>query len=204
LTRDEGGIMKAVLTGVTVVAVLALASVANTQVRDLITGAQIRDGTIRSRDVGDYSLQRQDLARPLVAELRGRPGPPGPAGPAGPRGERGETGAAGPPGPAGAQGPPGAAGPTAPSAVSGYVVHGGSVVTVGAGQVGTGRSTCPAGKVAVGGGPQVSPVAADFVLLESTPIVDASGSGWVVSMANQGATARTFVAQAACANGSLA
>ena len=77
----------------------------------LITGAQIKDGTVASRDIANGTIKRADIADAAAAALRGQrgargaAGPPGPAGPAGPAGQQGPTGAAGSQGPAGAQGP---------------------------------------------------------------------------------------------------
>ena len=91
----------AVLAGV--VSALAVAT-AGTAVQALITGAQIKDGTVQSRDIKNGTIGRADIADAAEAALRGRRGPQGVAGPAGPAGPQGATGAAGPQGPAGAQG----------------------------------------------------------------------------------------------------
>ena len=126
--------MRKIRFGVAVV-VLALVGVtaATAGVKALVTGAQIKDGTIESRDVKNGALRSADLSRQLAASLRGRRGPQGasgaqgatgPQGPAGLKGDPGPQGAPGSqglpggqgpkgdpglPGPAGPQGPPGAA-----------------------------------------------------------------------------------------------
>jgi hypothetical protein len=102
---------------------LALAAAGTAGVRALVTGAQIKDGTIRSRDIANGTIRARDLAQATIASLRGQRGPAGargatgatgaqgPAGPQGPAGSQGATGArgaTGPAGPAGPQGDPGA------------------------------------------------------------------------------------------------
>lgn len=71
--------------------------------RSLITGADIKDG----------SISRADLSRRTVQSLKGRRGPAGPAGPAG------RDGAAGPAGPKGSTGPTGPVGPAGPAGPAG-------------------------------------------------------------------------------------
>jgi hypothetical protein len=89
----------------------------------LITGSDIKDGTIDSRDLKVGSVQSHDIANGtiLVADLstnalrtlkgaqgeKGANGAAGPAGPAGPTGAKGATGDTGSAGPQGSQGPPG-------------------------------------------------------------------------------------------------
>lgn len=98
------------------VVVLALVCVtaATAGVKALVTGAQIKDGTIESRDVMNGTLRPADLAPGLTASLRGQrgaQGTAGPQGPAGPKGDPGSQGAPGSQGPSGGQGPQGNAGP---------------------------------------------------------------------------------------------
>ncbi len=98
----------AVLAGA--VFALAVATAGTAAVQALITGAQIKDGTVASRDIKNGTIGRADIADAAEAALRGRRGPQGAAGqqgaagPVGPAGPQGATGAAGPQGPAGAQG----------------------------------------------------------------------------------------------------
>src|SRR3954452_25284200 len=78
-------------SGSMVVAVVALlvALSGSAVAASLITGKQIKDGTI----------QTKDLAKTARASLKGKAGPAGPAGlagPIGPAGPKGDTGAAGP------------------------------------------------------------------------------------------------------------
>jgi Collagen triple helix repeat (20 copies) len=102
----------------------------------------------------------------------GLQGPIGPAGPQGPQGEQGEPGPAGPqgdPGPQGdqgdpgPQGPPGAPGPQGDPGPAGAQLVTGTPVTSAANAARnttvTATATCPAGKVALGGGALVTTTA---------------------------------------------
>lgn len=86
-----------------VVAALALivSAAAGATASLLITGKQIKDGTVTTKDVKNRSLKVKDLSPKAKAKLRGATGP------AGPRGATGATGATGPAGPTGLQGLPG-------------------------------------------------------------------------------------------------
>jgi hypothetical protein len=67
---------------------------------DLITGKDIKDGTVASADVKNESLRLRDLALRAQEALEGPTGPPGPQGVPGPQGPAGIPGPVGPPGPA--------------------------------------------------------------------------------------------------------
>jgi hypothetical protein len=75
----------------------------------LITGRNIRDGSISGADIKNRSIKRVDLATALTngKRISGPVGPPGEPGPRGTAGDRGSAGPAGPRGPQGAQGNPG-------------------------------------------------------------------------------------------------
>jgi hypothetical protein len=73
----------------------------------LITGKQVKNGSITGADVKNMSLTPRDFR----GSVRGPHGPPGPAGPQGPTGPTGPTGAPGSVGPAGPIGAPGPVGP---------------------------------------------------------------------------------------------
>jgi hypothetical protein len=104
-----------------VILTLVAATAATAGVRALVTGAQIKDGTIQSRDIADGTIRSRDLAAGTIHVLRGDRGA---VGPVGPRGE------AGPPGPQGPAGTKGAAGPPGPKGDPGTGVHvTGSVAT---------------------------------------------------------------------------
>jgi hypothetical protein len=114
----------------------------------MITGKQIKDGTVTTRDVKNgtvttkdvknRSLKVKDLSPKAKAKLRGATGP------AGPRGATGATGATGPAGPAGATGLPGLPG------LSGFEVVSTSVpMGLVAGVPTEVTGACPAGKNAI-------------------------------------------------------
>jgi hypothetical protein len=88
----------------------------------LITGSQVKDGSVTGRDVRDHSLPGIEFGH-LVAGPQGDPG---------------------------LQGLPGDPGPQGPAGSSGYetALSGGVDVT----KTSTAQVDCPAGKVAVGGG----------------------------------------------------
>jgi hypothetical protein len=61
----------------------------------MVTGADIKNGTVTTDDIKDKTLKTKDLAPGTKASLEGARGPAGPAGPAGPQGPPGAPGAAG-------------------------------------------------------------------------------------------------------------
>jgi hypothetical protein len=85
----------------------------------LITGAQVRDGSLTGADVRDRSLGVEDLKPRTRDALRGRPGETGAPGVTGARGATGATGATGPTGAHGARGPRGTTGATGPAGPAG-------------------------------------------------------------------------------------
>jgi len=85
--------------------VLGATATAGGTVGGLITGSQIKDHSVGSRDLVDHTIQAHDLSPTLIASLRGATGPSGSQGP------KGDTGAAGPQGPKGENGAPGPQGP---------------------------------------------------------------------------------------------
>lgn len=117
--------MKAAMIAAIVAAVVA-ASTATATTAIVITGAQIKDG----------SIQAKDLSAKARKSLHGQPGPRGFAG------AQGSAGAAGPAGAAGARGPAGP-GMTDLEYVTNY--------NVATGEVGA-EVQCPAGKFVVSGG----------------------------------------------------
>ena len=108
---------------ITVVGLLGVAGAtgATAGVQALITGAQVKDETLESRDIKNGTIKKADLSAAAVASLRGARGPSGPAGPAGPQGPQGATGLQGTSGP---QGPQGAAGPQGPKGDKGETGEG--------------------------------------------------------------------------------
>ena len=82
----------------------------------LITGSDIKNGSLTSADVKNGSLTARDLSRATRDGLAGAEGDTGAAGPQGPAGQKGDSGAAGPQGP---KGDTGAAGPQGPKGDTG-------------------------------------------------------------------------------------
>ena len=84
---------------------LAVVTAGTAGVQALITSAQIKDGTIASRDIKNGSIGRADISANALSSLRGPRGLAGAAGAQGPAGTQGAQG------PAGAQGSQGEKGP---------------------------------------------------------------------------------------------
>lgn len=81
----------------------------------MITGKQIKDGTVTSADIMDRTLGVSDLSPAARNSLQGAPGPTGANGPPGATGPAGATGATGTTGPTGGAGPDGPGGPAGPA-----------------------------------------------------------------------------------------
>ncbi|MDO8211777.1 hypothetical protein [Conexibacter sp. CPCC 206217] len=130
-------LIAATVTGVIVLLVTGLPA----QAARLITGKDIKDGSITRKDVRRASLTLDRLSTPTQRLILER-GPAGPAGPKGNTGARGLTGA---------RGSVGATGPRGASGISGY-----AVVTANKPPVVIAAQTleipCAAGKVVLGGG----------------------------------------------------
>jgi hypothetical protein len=100
-----------VLSGIAVFAALAGTATAASGV---ISGSEIKRGTITGKQVKNKSLGLKKLSNGAVKRLRGKTGPQGAQGPAGPTGIAGSQGPQGPAGPKGIAGPQGPAGIVAP------------------------------------------------------------------------------------------
>lgn len=107
--------------------VLMLSAGAGATAALMITGKQIKDGTVTTKDVKNKSLKYKDFAPKTKTKLRGATGP------AGPRGATGATGAAG------AQGLPG---------LSGFEIVTQTIPIPGLGSDSI-TAVCPAGKKAI-------------------------------------------------------
>jgi hypothetical protein len=168
-----------VLVGV--VASMLLVGGAGATAATLITGKQIKDGTITGKDVKNKSLTAKDF-RGSVQGPTGLQGPTGPQGATGPQGPRGLQGAVGTGG-----------------IVSVESVHGADVpVTIGQSSV-EATVLCPAGETAFGGGGVAGD--GDAVLTDSYSISQVSPprTGWLVIARNLGGNADTVHATAVCA-----
>lgn len=80
-----------------------------TAARSMISGNQIKPGTVASKQIKDRTILARDLARSTIRGLKAK-GPRGARGRVGPKGGAGERGPAGAPGPKGDAGPKGEAG----------------------------------------------------------------------------------------------
>jgi hypothetical protein len=143
----------------------------------LITGKQIKDG----------SIGLVDLSAKAKNALKGKQGPSGPQGPQGPAGL------------AGAAGVPGPAGGFDPAKVS-YVY--GETVEVLPGTVdvpteGEATALCPAGAKVTGGGMFFAQLDDNYDIVDNGPLGD--GSGWSVIVANGSADSAFIAAYAVCA-----
>ena len=170
----------------------------------LITGQQIKDGTVASRDVKNNSLTARDVREGSLSRADFGPlpqGPRGPQGAAGPSGAPGPAGPAGPTGPAGATGPTGPdgdRGPRGPQGV-GNLVYGTNGVYVPAGKVLTWRASCPApGTKALGGGVGTTGSASRSIWVRAS-FAATDGTGWIVSVQNGLTVDRQQYAWVACA-----
>lgn len=146
----------------------------------LITGKEIKNGSITGADVKKGSLGADKLSRAALRSLRaGQAGPAGASGPAGPSGPKGDAGQAGPPGAPGLAGAPGVS----------------DLVTVHASRSSLSAETldvdveCPAGTRVLAGGGSVSFGDESVALTQSVPFRE----GWVVAAAEVRATAQNWV-----------
>jgi hypothetical protein len=161
-----------------VIAVLLACTAGATAASSLITGKQIKDGSITGADVKSKSLTPGDFRGSLQ----------GPAGPTG------FTGPAGPTGPAGAPGAPGASGAlSTTTAVKGPDVPAGPS---GSGSnVQSSSADCPAGTVVTGGGWDTG--VRDFIATARP-----SGNGYFVISVNTGTLSSHIQAYAICGQAS--
>jgi hypothetical protein len=157
-----------------------------------IVAKHIKDGQVKSAEVGDGTLLAKDFASGQIPA--GARGPAGPQGVAGADGAPGEQGPQGPEGPAGPQGPQGA--PGLSGVVTVYADNFSNVVRLEA----SATATCPSGKRVIGGGAEVvSPFPERKTgLVKSRP--DGS-TGWTATgRTYESATGVNLSVYAICAN----
>ncbi len=180
----------------------------------LITGKQVKDGSLTGRDVKNSTVFGRDIANRSLTGLdvkdqsltpadfsgsvQGPAGPPGPQGPQGLQGLQGGQGVPGVPGPKGDPGAPGA---------TNVVVRTASAGTVPSGIHASLPAMCDAGERAVGGGARLSSVGGGSVLEASSPL-EGDGTtaengdtpaGWFSSIKNTSATALVATGYVICA-----
>lgn len=181
-----------------VVAALALMLAAGTGATAslLITGKQIKDGTVTSRDVKNRSLKVKDLSTKAKAKLKGATGPRGAAGPAGPQGPAGTSGLPGLPGLQGLQGLQGLPG------LSGFRVVTEAVQVPGLngilGGTGTVAAACDAGEKALSAAASYGAPAASLASLLNQVTRTAEGA-FSASGLNLLPTPQTLTLEVVCA-----
>ena len=182
----------------------------------VITGTNVKDGSLRSvdiadgafgvqgRDVKDGSLGSNDLSALARASLKGNAGATGAAGAPGAAGATGPTGATGATGTAGSTGATGPAGPV----VLNYVFSGSA--SVGAGFTQTAFASCPPGQSLTGGGGGMLGGQSEGMLggppttLNYSYPSDSHDAGfvannnWVVNATNNSGDTRSLFAYAIC------
>jgi hypothetical protein len=175
-----------------VAAGLVVASSATAGAAALITGADIADGSLTSRDIRNGSVKGVDVKdgsltkADFTGDLTGPQGPQGPQGPAGPQGPQGTSGPAGPQGTSGAAGALG---------VSGYQIVS-SPNSIAQGDEEYWFVQCPAGLKVLGGGVWDDAHPHGNVVTGSRPIDD---DKWYVAVVNQTTETADLTAFAMCA-----
>jgi hypothetical protein len=150
-------------------AVLVAVPAASATSASLVTGRQIRDGSVTGADVRDGSIAAHEFGH-LV------PGSVGPVGPEGPQGPQG---------------------PQGPAGLSGWTTVVSQVgVPVPAGKSASTEVDCAAPRLAVGGG--VSASIPDSARVSESAPADLLGTGWYVTVRNVGAGPISIAAWATC------
>ena len=180
-----------------VVAIIALivAMSGSAVAASLITSAQIKDGTIKLRDISTKARNT----------LKGQTGPVGVRGVTGLQGApgaNGATGLQGAPGANGATGLQGAPGANGANGATNVVVRQGTASSVANGVSGIVTAQCNAGERATGGGNSVSGLGG-WQVIESFPTPGTAGStptGWRVGATNNTGISNNLVAIVVCAS----
>jgi len=133
---------------------------------DMITGHDVKDGTLGMRDLNNYTQNQIDQG--------GERGPRGRRGPQGEQGPKGDTGPQGPKGDTGPQGPRGPSGPQGPKGDSGLEGAYYSVAYYDSGDTGAGSVATVACKdqsdVAISGGVQTLDLTGTGDLTHNDPV----------------------------------
>jgi hypothetical protein len=163
----------------------------------VITGKQVKDGSVAGRDIANRSLTGLDVRDGSLTPLDFNGSLQGQAGPAGPQGPKGDRGAQGPAGATGPAGPQGPAGPAGLNGVSGLETRVQDSVPIASGKWYAWNVACPTGKKALGGG--VSSTAPYYTrVLQSAPADPVRG--WAVAVKNEGGPTLTAYAWVICAD----
>ncbi len=170
---------------------VALRSLSAAGMALLATLGLAQGGEAKKKNNGDgnHHKDRGQAEKKRGGGGRGKPGPTGPTGPTGPAGD-GES-VTGPTGPTGPQGPQGSTGPTGPQFTVTRVT--GAQFQVGPSSSNSGTATCPAGRVAIGGG--LTRVGNDCILSQSTRT---NAQTWSVTVACQAAQMASITPEVIC------
>ncbi|CAB4962822.1 unannotated protein [freshwater metagenome] len=165
---------------------LAKNSVGTAQLKPAaVKTSDVAANAITSVKVKDGSLVKGDFK---AGEL--------PAGAQGPQGAKGDTGAPGEPGAKGDTGAPGAPGANGTNGVSGYEIVLSDPVLVADGASGLATASCPAGKVATGGGVTLN--LSSGVSIGRSGFSGGANTSWTGRIDNASGANRTMTVQVAC------
>jgi hypothetical protein len=166
------------------IAIVLAGAVATAGAATVITGRNVRNGSLTGADLRNSSVTGADVRNGSLTARDFRERPVGERGPAGPAGPPGAPGPAGPAGPVGAPGVAGIA--TVTSVRSGQV-------SVAPGTVGSATATCPAGTALVGTGFNAS--------IGNVGFVERFGNATGIGVLNDRTITIQIEAQAICASG---
>jgi hypothetical protein len=153
-----------------VAGVLVVSTVGGASAAALITGSQIKNGTVTGRDVHDHSLRPKDAQSGVVR--------PGPRGPQGLQGHQGADGVV--------------AGPRGRDGLGGFVTQvSPDALPVSHGEVLTSTIPCPSGLTALNGGVSGQDATAVGAMVLAASVPSMSGgtpTGWTVAVRNTSTT----------------
>lgn len=154
-------------TMVAMVVVAILASVGTATAGTLITGKQVKNGSLTGADLKNGSVAKKDLSQGIKDTLtvktakitgldgkdgtNGKDGAPGPMGPQGPKGDRGDVTNVQGDSIVGPKGDPGPQGPQGPAGQSQFVFHDGTSTSIAPGNAETVSGRCDNGEKVVSG-----------------------------------------------------
>ena len=187
------GSPRTAMTIVVAALVLMLAAGTGATASLLITGKQIKDGSVTSSDIKDRSLKVKDLSTKAQAKLKGRTGATGATG------ARGPAGPAGPAGTSGLPGLPGLDGLNGLPGLSGLEVITQTVSIPGVLGTGSVAGACPAGKKAISATASYATTPINLLSSVLSQVTRTSQTGFTASGYNLLGTAQTLTLDVVCA-----